>query len=303
MDNTDQILGCLKQQNIFVLQDEPMKNHTTFKIGGNAKLLINVKSVSELKQVLNCCKKYNTEFFILGNGSNLLVSDKGLNKVVIALDGDFKKIDILDDTTIYCGSGVTLAKLCNKALSMNLSGLEFAWGIPGSAGGAAFMNAGAYGGEMKDVLYSCTHITPDGEIGVIKASELELAYRSSVYKHNGYIITGITVKLNKSSQDDIRIKMDDFLSRRKSKQPLEFPSAGSVFKRPHGNYAGTLIEQCGLKGTSVGGAQVSTKHAGFIINTGGATCSDVCNLIELIQKTVYEKTGYNLEREIILLGD
>lgn len=281
--------------------NEPMRLHTTFKIGGNAELFIETETNNQLARILKCCNDNHIPFMILGKGSNLLVNDEGIKGVVISLLGDFKKIDLLDNNTIYCGSGASLAKLCTKALFCNLSGLEFAWGIPGSAGGAAFMNAGAYGGEMKDVIVSVTHMTPQGKVETLKKDELDLSYRHSVYKENGFIIIGVTVQLKNDDPAKIRAKMDDFMDRRKSKQPLDYPSAGSVFKRPKGAFAGTLIEQCNLKGVSVGDAQISEKHAGFIINRGNATCKDVCNLIEKVQKTVKKETGYTLEREIILL--
>ena len=234
----------------------------------------------------------------IGNGSNLLINDNGFYGIVFKLDGDFKQISIVDENTIKCGTGTTLAKLCKFALDHNLSGLEFAWGIPGSVGGAAFMNAGAYGGEMKDVLEASAYIAPDGTLGTFTAEEMNLSYRHSVYSENNYIITSITVKLKPDSYEAIRGRMDDFMGRRKDKQPLEYPSAGSVFKRPEGYYAGGLIEECGLKGCQIGGAQVSEKHAGFIINKGGAACEDVCGLIKHIQDTVFEKKGVLLECEI-----
>ena len=238
---------------------------------------------------------------ILGNGSNLLVSDDGIRGVVIRLDGDFRKITLLDDTTIFCGAGATLAYLCKFALNCGLSGLEFAWGIPGTVGGAVFMNAGAYDGEMKDVVHSVSHISPSGEIGRTEKDDLNFGYRTSIYRSNNMIITGVTLKLKKGNPDEIREKMDDYMLRRSTKQPLEYPSAGSVFKRPEGNFAGALIEQCGLKGKTCGGAQVSEKHAGFIINKSNATAKDVRDLIGEIQKTVSDKTGYNLECELIIL--
>lgn len=238
---------------------------------------------------------------MLGNGSNILVDDNGMDCAVIKLDGDFKEIRMIDSETVYCGAGATLAALCKFALNNSLSGLEFAWGIPGSVGGAAFMNAGAYGGEMKDVVVSVNHITDDGAIGRIDKENLEFGYRTSVYRNNNCIITGITLKLKSDNPDDIRHRMDDFMSRRIDKQPLEFPSAGSVFKRPEGNYAGALIEQCGFKGKGVGGAEVSEKHAGFIINKSNATAKDVKELISQIQTTVKKETGYDLECELIML--
>lgn len=293
--NLAQILKCT------VKCDEPMKLHTTFKIGGNAELFIAVKKPSQLSEIIRLCNRTNVPYMILGKGSNLLVNDNGIKGVVISLEGDFRNIDVLDENTIYCGSGASLAKLCSKALSLNLTGIEFAWGIPGSTGGAVYMNAGAYGGEMKNIVISVTHMTKEGKVETLKADELDFSYRHSVYKENGCIILGATVKLNIDNPVLIRHRMDDYMNRRKEKQPLDFPSAGSVFKRPEGAFAGTLIEQCGLKGTSVGGAKVSEKHAGFIINTGGATCEDVCTLIKNIQEKVKEETGYSLEREIILL--
>ena len=214
------------------------------------------------------------------------------------LEGDFTKVSLLDDDFICCGSGVTLAKLCNEALKYSLSGLEFAWGIPGSAGGAIYMNAGAYSGEMKDVVTSCTHIDKQGKFRTYKKEKLNFSYRNSIYSKSDYIITDITIKLKKDDYESIRKRMDDFMDRRKSKQPIDIPNAGSIFKRPEGNFAGTLIEKCGLKGKTIGGAQVSTKHAGFIVNNGNAKCEDVLNLIEFIKEKVMKETGILLECEI-----
>lgn len=293
--NLAEILGCEARKY------EPMSKHTSFKIGGNADVYIKVNNLSKLSTILKECLASDVDYMILGNGSNLLVSDDGIRGVVIRLDGDFRKITLLDDTTIFCGAGATLAYLCKFALNCGLSGLEFAWGIPGTVGGAVFMNAGAYDGEMKDVVHSVSHISPSGEIGRTEKENLNFGYRTSVYRSNNMIITGVTLKLKKGNPDEIRAKMDDYMSRRSTKQPLEYPSAGSVFKRPEGNFAGALIEQCGLKGKTCGGAQVSEKHAGFIINKSNATSKDVRDLIGEIQKTVSEKTGYNLECELIIL--
>lgn len=293
--NLAEILGCEARRN------EPMSKHTSFKIGGNADVYIKVNNLSKLSTILKECQDSDVDYMLLGNGSNLLVSDDGIRGVVIRLDGDFRKITLLDDTTIFCGAGATLAYLCKFALNCGLSGLEFAWGIPGTVGGAVFMNAGAYDGEMKDVVHSVSHISPSGEIGRIENDDLNFGYRTSVYRSNNMIITGVTLKLKKGNSDEIRAKMDDYMSRRSTKQPLEYPSAGSVFKRPEGNFAGALIEQCGLKGKICGGAQVSEKHAGFIINKSNATAKDVRDLISEIQKTVSDKTGYNLECEMIIL--
>lgn len=301
MDRSDIIYNLAEILNCEARKYEPLSRHTTFKIGGKADTYVKVTSVSKLSTILKECKESDVDYMIIGNGSNILASDDGYRGVVIRLDGDFRKISLVDDDTIYCGAGATLAALCKFALNNGLSGLEFAWGIPGTVGGAVFMNAGAYGGEMKDVVYSVNHITPDGETGRIEKDDLQFGYRNSVYRQNHAIITGVTLKLKKGNPDDIRAAMDDFLGRRSSKQPLDYPSAGSVFKRPEGAYAGALIEQCGLKGHSHGGAQVSKKHAGFIINKSNATASDVKNLIREVQTKVYDETGYNLECELIIL--
>lgn len=301
MDKSDIIYNLANTLGCEVLKNEPMSKHTSFKIGGTADTYVKVDTLSNLTAILKECKQSDIEYILLGNGSNVLVSDDGIRGVVIRLGGDFKQIALVDENTIYCGAGATLAHLSKFALNCGLTGLEFAWGIPGSVGGAVFMNAGAYDGEMKNVVHSVSHISPDGKIGRIEKDELDFGYRTSVYRKNNMIITGVTIKLEKGNTDDIRNKMDDFMNRRTSKQPLEFPSAGSVFKRPEGNFAGALIEQCGLKGKSVGGAQVSEKHAGFIINKSNATANDVKNLVKEIQDTVAENTGYNLECELIIL--
>ncbi|MEE0953962.1 MAG: UDP-N-acetylmuramate dehydrogenase [Ruminococcus sp.] len=301
MDKTDiifnlaEILGCEARKY------EPLSKHTTFKIGGVADTYVKVTSLSKLSTILKECRESDIDYMIIGNGSNILASDDGYRGVVIRLDGDFRKIALVDDDTVYCGAGATLAALCKFALNNGLSGLEFAWGIPGSVGGAVFMNAGAYGGEMKDVVYSVNHLTKNGEPGRTERDDLQFGYRTSVYRQNNAIITGATLKLRKDNPEDIRARMDDYLGRRSSKQPLEYPSAGSVFKRPAGAYAGALIEQCGLKGHSHGGAQVSEKHAGFIINKANANANDVKSLIREVQTKVYDETGYNLECELIIL--
>lgn len=298
MKSYSTLLQLAEELNCPALQNESMSKHTTFKIGGNADVFITVPSKDALCRLVRLCRGEEIPVFLLGNGSNLLVSDQGIRGAVLALCGEFEKIRLVDETTIECGAAVTLAKLCQFALKESLSGLEFAWGIPGSVGGAAYMNAGAYGGEMKDVLLSCYHVTPDGVPGTLKKEELDLSYRHSAYTDNGCVITSVKVGLKRENPLLIRERMEDYMARRKSKQPLEFPSAGSVFKRPAGYFAGALIEGCGLKGKRVGGACVSDKHAGFIINDKNATCRDVENLVREIQETVREKTGVSLECEI-----
>ncbi len=279
--------------------DEPMKNHTSFKTGGNASLFIEPSSEDELMKVLSACAESKIGTFILGKGSNLLVSDEGIkDKAVIHITQGLDEIKLVDETTISAGAGASLASLCKFALANELTGLEFAYGIPGSCGGAAFMNAGAYGGEMKDVLVSCTHIDNKGNKGTFTGKELDLSYRHSVYSDKDLIVTSLTLKLEKGDKAEIENRMNDLMGRRKDKQPLEYPSAGSVFKRPEGYFAGALIEQSGLKGKTVGGAMVSQKHAGFIINYNEATTADVINLIRHCQKTVKDKFGVDLETEI-----
>ena len=288
-------LGCPAQR------DVPMKNYTSFKIGGPADLFLMPKNEEQVSGIASFCAENGTPVFVLGKGSNILVSDSGIRGTVI-FTGGLNSVELTDSLSIKAGSGLSLMQLCNFALENSLSGLEFAFGIPGTVGGAAFMNAGAYGGEMKDVFVSCSHVDMRGMCGVLAGEELDLSYRHSAYEDNGFIITSASVRLEKGEKEQIKEKMYGFLARRKEKQPLEFPSAGSTFKRPQGYFAGALIEQCGLKGTSIGGAQVSEKHAGFVINRGGATADDVLRLVELVAQTVEKETGVKLEPEIRFIG-
>lgn len=285
-----------------VITDVPMSKYTTFKTGGIAPLLVEPHTVEDLSKLLRECSKQNIKPFIIGNGSNLLVPDEGLDRIVIKLGNGFNNVELKDDTTIICGAGLTLSKLCNFALDNSLTGLEFAFGIPGSCGGAAYMNAGAYGGEMKDVLVKCTHMDSDGNISTKSGDELDLRYRHSAYSDSNDIIISLELRLQKGNKDDIRDKMNELIGKRRDKQPLEFPSAGSVFKRPEGYFAAALIEECGLKGKTIGGAQVSEKHSGFIINIGNATTTDILNLVDFVQKTVLEQKGVLLEREVKIVN-
>lgn len=287
-----EIAGCL------VLKDEPMSRHTTFQIGGPADLYIAVKDIIALKDIIRTANTLGIRLLPLGNGSNVLVSDAGIRGAVLSLTGDFRRITLSDPTTISCGAGATLAGLCKFAQRNSLTGLEFAWGIPGTVGGAAFMNAGAYDGQFSDVLVSTTHVTRSGKTDSLLGPEMEMDYRKSAYQENGCIVTSVVVRLEPGSQEQISMQMDEYFNRRKERQPLEMPSAGSVFKRPEGMYAGTLIEEAGLKGTQIGGAMVSEKHAGFIVNIGNATCEDVLKLIDKIRETVKKKSGVTLECEI-----
>lgn len=281
------------------LENEPMKAHTTFKIGGPAELFIECSDIDRLGELLPAVKDSGTKLTVIGNGSNLLVSDSGIKGVVLCICDS--KVSV-SGNTVTAASGTKLSKVCITACDASLKGLEFAWGIPGSVGGAVYMNAGAYGGEMSQVVSACTSVTRNGEIVKRTVSELDFGYRTSVFKNTDEIILSAEFKLSFGEKAEIRSLMEDYIGRRKSKQPLEYPSAGSTFKRPVGNFAGALIEQCGLKGCSFGGAEVSEKHAGFIINKGGATCEDVRRLVEHIKTTVQKNTGVTLETEIIYLG-
>lgn len=301
MERYDRLKEAAASVGCKVLEQVPMSQYTTFKIGGPADLFVEIPRTSALCEVLRVCREEGLPYFTLGNGSNLLVPDEGLRGVVFHLTGDFDKIRVKEDCVIECGASSSLMRLCRFAQEQKLSGLEFAWGIPGSVGGAAYMNAGAYQGEMKDVLLSCRHVGEDGILGSRSGADLDLSYRHSAYSGTKDIITFVSVHLVKDDPKLIRERMDDYMLRRKTKQPLEYPSAGSVFKRPEGYYAGGLIEQCSLKGKRVGGAMVSEKHAGFLINYDHATCADVRALISLIQETVYQQTGVYLEREMKIL--
>ncbi|MBR2590942.1 MAG: UDP-N-acetylmuramate dehydrogenase [Clostridia bacterium] len=288
-------LGCK------AVTDEAMYKHITFRLGGEAKAFIEPNSEENLIKILQKCAGSGVHYALIGNGSNLLVEDSGFDGAVIHLGNDFSTIKLISDTEIFAAAGASLMRVCSFALENSLTGLEFAYGIPGTAGGAAFMNAGAYGGEMKDVLYKCTHINPDFSVGTLEGEALRLSYRHSAYAENGAVITGLYLRLQKGDSAQIKEKMHELYGRRKDKQPLEYPSAGSTFKRPEGYFAGKLIEDCGLKGASVGGAQVSEKHAGFVINTGGATCDDVLKLCAKISDAVQRRFGVTLEREIKIL--
>ncbi len=293
-------LGELKTRKIEYVLNEPMCHHTTFKIGGAAEIFISVANAEELAFVLVCAARFDVSVFLLGKGSNLLVSDNGIAGAVVVLKG-------LDQITVQgnhliCGGGASLRSACIAAQNAGLSGLEFAFGIPGTVGGAAFMNAGAYGGEISQVIKHATVMNKNGDIKNINVADMALGYRTSVFKTSGDIVLSAEFVLSFDNKELIRERMEDYFGRRREKQPLEYPSAGSTFKRPVGYYAGALIEKNNLKGVSVGGAQVSEKHAGFVINKREATCRDVLALIEKIQKTVFEADGVSLETEVIFVG-
>lgn len=283
-------------------ENELMSRHTTFAIGGPADIFVDVLSVEKLSELVRIARETLTPVLVIGNGSNLLVSDEGIEGAVLHLSG-LSEIKLIDEYTIECGAAVKLSKLCSFAYDNSLTGLEFAWGIPGTVGGTTYMNAGAYDSCMSEVVVSCNHVSVDGSLGLKEKNELEFGYRTSSYKKSGEIITSVKLRLAHGDQAQIREKMDELMLRRKSKQPLEYPSAGSVFKRPEGYFAGALIQECGLKGYSIGGAEVSVKHSGFIINKGGATCKDVLSLIDYIQNEVLKKFQVKLETEIAIVGE
>ena len=285
-----------------LLLDAPMREHTTFEIGGPADCLIKPASMEETQQILRLVKEYELPLTFVGNGSNMLVSDKGIRGVVVNFADTFNTIQV-EGTKMTVGAGALLKDVAEAAAQHSLAGLEFACGIPGSIGGAVFMNAGAYGGETKNVVKAVRAVTRDGEVKAYGLDELELGYRHSIFQANGEAIVEVELELTPGREEEIRASIADFTQRRESKQPLEMPSAGSTFKRPEGYFAGTLIDQTGLKGLSVGGAQVSTKHAGFVVNKGGATAADVINLIHEVQKRVKEAHGVELQPEVRLIGE
>ena len=285
-----------------VLFDEPMSQHTTFRIGGPADVFVMPENYEQIREVLRLCKEEKLPFFVLGNGSNLLVSDSGYRGVIIQMDRNMEEIR-LDGEEIHACAGALLSSVAVAARNASLTGFEFAGGIPGTIGGAAVMNAGAYGGELKDVLKEVTVMTREGEILTIPADKLEMGYRTSIIKTSGYLVLEAVISLKKGDEEKIRAVMKDLSERRTEKQPLDYPSAGSTFKRPEGYFAGKLIMDSGLRGYRAGGAQVSEKHCGFVINAGGATAEDVRTLMEHVIEVVREKYGVTLEPEVKFLGD
>ncbi len=285
-----------------ILINEPMSRHTTFRCGGPAALFLQPLNKDQLIRCVKLFKDGNEPFFLLGNGSNLLVSDKGYDGCIIQA-AHLDDISLEHDTQIRVECGALNSAVASFAKENALSGFEFAAGIPGTIGGAMIMNAGAYGGEMKDITVSVTAIAPSGEEVTVSGTDCEFAYRTSRLKREGFIVTGALLKLEKGNQEDIKARMTELALKRKEKQPLEYPSAGSTFKRPEGYFAGKLIEDAGLRGFSVGGAQVSEKHCGFVVNKGNATSTDVYNLICEVKKRVLDASGVELEPEVILLGN
>lgn len=287
----------LLQAGIPFRENEPLATHCTFKIGGPAQLFVQPQTEQQLCSAAALCKEQAVRYYLLGNGSNILFADEGFAGVVIDISALGSDIAV-EGNMLTAGAGVRLAVLCRAALEHGLSGLEFAYGIPGTVGGAVYMNAGAYGGEMKDVLTVVRYLTAEGEVVQASAAELDLSYRHSIFEENGGCILSAQFALQPGNAADIRAKMDELMAKRVDKQPLDKPSAGSTFKRPAGAFAAALIDQCGLRGFRHGGAAVSDKHCGFVVNLGGATCADVLALCDEVRAIVKEKTGYELEKEI-----
>lgn len=291
----EQLVDISGEQN--VIQNEPMKRHTTFRIGGPCDIFIKPRSIEEIRQIIEVVKENKVPYYVVGNGSNLLVSDDGYRGVIINLFNNFSDITV-EGNTITASAGALLGKIGYTALKNSLTGFEFATGIPGTLGGAVVMNAGAYGGEMKDVLSEVTVLTKEGELLTLKADELELGYRTSIIAKKDYIVLEGKIQLKPGEPDKIKAVIDDLAFRRRDKQPLEYPSAGSTFKRPKDNFAGKLIMDAGLRGYTSGGAMVSDKHCGFVINKGDATCEDVIKLTDHVKEEVKNQFGIELELEV-----
>ena len=286
-----------------ITADAPMAAATTFRVGGPADLLIDLPTADAAAAVIACCKQENIPWLFIGNGSNLLVGDKGIRGAVLRLANDGAAPILYSDHRLYAPGGMPLKRLCQFARDNGLTGLEFAYGIPGTVGGAVYMNGGAYGGCMGDVVVSADCLTADGTPCTLTAAQLTMSYRHTALMEKELLVTGVTLQLAPGDKDTIAATMQDLMGRRRDKQPLEYPSAGSFFKRPEGYFAGALIEQAGLKGFSVGDAQVSEKHAGFVVNRGGATAADIMELCRQVQEKVYAQFGVRLEPEVRFVGE
>ncbi len=283
--------------------NELMSQHTTFRIGGEADYFVMPKTKEQIQAVLGFCKENHIPYYIIGNGSNLLVGDKGFRGVIVQIDKAFDEITFIDANTVKAQAGVMLSKLASEVAKKSLTGFEFALGIPGTLGGAVYMNAGAYGGEIKDCIVSVLVLDEENQIKTLTKGELELSYRSSIIQKKDYVVLEAIFHFEKGDKEAILAKMTELNEQRREKQPLNYPSAGSTFKRPEGYFAGKLIMDAGLRGYQTGGAMVSEKHCGFVVNAGGATAKDVRKLIENVDKIVFEKFGVHLEPEVQFLGD
>lgn len=305
MDMTQVVLDLEKLMPGEYVENTPMSNHTSFRIGGPADVLVTPTTIDHVAQVVEIAKKHDMPLTVMGNGSNLLVLDKGIRGIVLKLGGGLKEV-VRDQELVKAGSGVLLGTLAGQCANWGLSGMEFASGIPGSLGGAVVMNAGAYDGEMKNVIIAVTALSPEGKFVRLTADQLELGYRHSVFqtpKYEGYIVTGVELQFTPKDVESIKAVIADYTNRRLTKQPLDLPSGGSMFRRPKGYFAAALIEEAGLKGFSIGGAQISPKHAGFVVNTGKATAQDVLDLVKAVQEKVLQDKGVQLEMEVRVIGE
>lgn len=300
MINIDELTEICNKFNCKVIADANLSEYITFKFGGNCRALIDINSTGSAVEILRYIRENNIKYAVIGRGSNIIASDDGFNGVILHFGSDFSEVSI-NGTSITAQAGAMLSAVCRKAQESALSGMENLFGIPGTVGGALYMNAGAYGSEMKDIVVSAEYIDENGGIQIISAENMNLSYRHSIFAEENFIITSVTMNLREGDCNSIKSAMHECMQKRVAKQPLEYASAGSTFKRPQDSYASLLIEQCGLKGLSVGGAEVSTKHSGFVINKGGATCADVLELCEKVRSIVKEKTGCILELEPVIL--
>ncbi|MBE6836590.1 MAG: UDP-N-acetylmuramate dehydrogenase [Ruminococcus sp.] len=301
MEKINSLIGFCEDLNCEVRKSQLLRDYTTFKIGGECPAVILPSDTDMLCEIIKKIKALDVKFTVIGNGSNLLCDDKGFNGVVIKIGKNMDSISLVNDTTISVSAGTSLKKLCNYALDNSLTGLEFAYGIPGTVGGAVFMNAGAYDGEIKQVIVSCETVDMNGNIKKYTKEEMDLSYRHSAFQSKDEIIVSAVFELKKGDKDLISEKMNDLMSRRKEKQPLDLPNAGSTFKRPVGQFAGKLIQDCGLRGFRMGGAMVSDKHCGFVVNKENATFDDVMSVISQVQDKVLKETGFLLECEVKIL--
>lgn len=297
VEKLDAIVG---KENIKI--DEPMKNHTSFRVGGPADIFVSPVNEFQIRDILKLCSDLKCPVFVMGNGTNLVVRDKGIRGVVLKIYDNFNDVTV-DGNIITADAGALLSVISKRALKEKLKGFEFACGIPGTAGGAVAMNAGAYNGEIKDVIYSADLIDDRFNIITLGREDLDLGYRRSIVSEKGFIVVRVRFALENGSYEEIKDRMDTLTTRRKEKQPLHMPSAGSTFKRPEGGFAPKLIEDTGLKGRSVGGAAVSTMHSGFIVNNGNATAADILKLIEVVKQEVYKKFSIMLEPEVKIVGE
>ncbi len=297
-----EFLSLCRTYGLNVLKDEPLAKHTTFSIGGACTAFVSIDSIEALCALVAFCREQALPFFVLGRGSNVLVADEGYEGVILHLGSDFAKITPVGETEFSCEAGASLGAVSRLSCERQLTGMEGLSGIPGTIGGALYMNAGAYGYEMANIVRRAVVLTQTGEVVTLETAEMELGYRESIFAHNGGIILSVTIELKAGDSAEIATKMAEYARARREKQPLDYPSAGSTFRRPVGNYASALIDACGLCGRRVGGAMVSKKHAGFIVNMGGATCADVLELSREVQEIVEAKTGYRLELEPVVVG-